>query len=188
METWTLSASFPVPREPKHGVELGIRFLCKVFQRESNPLFIHWFWTFLPREPVWAHLETLFCYYLFFASRVRFTWRTASCLKLLQGCQNRPLIIHTIAAFSGLCGLWNVCVSAWSWHVLRCWEWSDAVVLYTFCKDRCSVKPKIRTLASVSNNPARPLTLSATSFLKGWICNVTAQEQHVLSTLPVATG
>lgn len=106
-----------------------------------------------------------------------FIWETASCLKLLRGCRKTSLIILTIAAFSGPCGLWNVCVGAWSWHVLRCCGWSDAVVLYIFCKDRCSVKPKIQAFASVSNNPAWPLALSATCSLKGWICSATAQEE-----------
>lgn len=106
-----------------------------------------------------------------------FIWETASCLKLLQGCQKTPLIIHTIAAFSGLCGLWNVCVGAWSCHVLRCCGWSDAVVLYIFCKFRCSVKPKIQAFASVSNNPAQPLALGAAYSLKGWICSAAAQEE-----------
>ena len=118
-------------------------------------------------------LLALFCFQGYL---VGFIWETASCLKLVQGRQNTPLIIHTIAAFSGLCGLWNVWLSAWSWCVLRCWGWSDAVVLYNFFKDRCSVKPKIQALASVSNNPARPLTFSATCFLKDWICSATAQE------------
>jgi len=122
-------------------------------------------------------LLALFCFQGYL---VGFIWETAFWLKLLWGHQNLTLIIDTIAAFSGLCGLWNAWVSAWSWHVLRCWEWSDAVVLYIFCKDRCSVNPKIHFFASVSNNPAWPLTLSATCSLKGWICSIISPQTSQL--------
>lgn len=119
---------------------------------------------------------------------VGFIWETASCLKLLQGCQKTPLIIHTIAAFSGLCGLWNVCVGAWSCHVLRCCGWSDAVVLYIFCKFRCSVKPKIQAFASVSNNPAQPLALGAAYSLKAGFALPQLRRNHIAPALAVVSG
>lgn len=120
---------------------------------------------------------------------VEFIWDPASCLKLLWGRQKTPLIIRTIAAFSGPCGLWNACVGAWSWHVLRCCGWSDAVVLYIFCKDRCSVKPKIQDFALISNNLTQPLALSVTYSLKSaGFAVLQLRRNHIPQALTVLAG